>query len=126
MSADGYLILAKWDEEARVWVATSEDVMGLATEAATFEELLAKLDVVVPELLAENEEEPPLLDEYLLSLAVHRWAISLRSCARFSGRPGVSSFGKDGAITKSGKAQSRIIGLRWTARSSLAIPRMKC
>ncbi len=70
MPADGYLILIKWDEEARVWFATSDEVMGLATEAATFEELLAKLDVVVPELLAENEEEPPLLDEYLLSLTV--------------------------------------------------------
>ena len=43
-----------WDGEAGVWVAESDDVPGLATEAATLEELLAKLAVMVPELLEEN------------------------------------------------------------------------
>ena len=43
-----------WDVEAVVWVAESDDVPGLATEAATLEELLAKLAVMVPELLEEN------------------------------------------------------------------------
>ena len=70
MPADGYLILSKWDEVGGVWFATGDEVIGLATGAGTFGERLAKLDVVVPELLAENEEEPPLLDEYLLSLTV--------------------------------------------------------
>ncbi len=32
-----------WDEEATVWVATSEDVSGLATEADTIEALSQKL-----------------------------------------------------------------------------------
>ncbi|MSQ82619.1 MAG: DUF1902 domain-containing protein [Myxococcales bacterium] len=45
---------ATWDSEASVWVATSNDVAGLATEAATTEELVAKLKVMIPELLALN------------------------------------------------------------------------
>jgi hypothetical protein len=40
--------------EAEVWVASSDDVPGLATGADTFEELIAKLKVVIPELLEEN------------------------------------------------------------------------
>ena len=47
-------ILATWDADAGVWVATSDDVPGLATEAETQELLLEKLRVMVPELLHEN------------------------------------------------------------------------
>ena len=47
---------AEWDEEARVWVATSEDVSGLATESNTIEELVEKLRVMIPELLEANGE----------------------------------------------------------------------
>lgn len=49
-----YSIKAEWDPEASVWVASSDDVPGLATGADTFEELIEKLRVVVPELLEEN------------------------------------------------------------------------
>ena len=45
---------ATWDGEAEVWVATSDDIAGLATEAATTEELVAKLKVMIPELLQAN------------------------------------------------------------------------
>ena len=48
-------IRAEWDEEARVWVATSDDVPGLATEAATMEALIEKLRVMIPELLMAND-----------------------------------------------------------------------
>jgi predicted RNase H-like HicB family nuclease len=47
-------IRAEWDAEAGVWVATSDDVPGLATEAETLEALSAKLDTMVPELLDAN------------------------------------------------------------------------
>lgn len=47
-------IHADWDSEAGVWVATSNDVPGLATEADTVEALVAKLETVIPELLAAN------------------------------------------------------------------------
>jgi hypothetical protein len=49
-----YQVNASWDEESSVWVATSDDVLGLATEAATLEILRQKLHVMVPELLTLN------------------------------------------------------------------------
>lgn len=47
-------IKAFWDSEARVWVAESDDVPGLITEADTMERLVDKLHVLIPELLQEN------------------------------------------------------------------------
>lgn len=49
---------AEWDEEASVWVASSDDVPGLVTEAATTEELIAKLKIMIPELMAINHQTP--------------------------------------------------------------------
>ena len=37
-----YYVHAVWDEEAQVWVASSEDVPGLATESETAEALVQK------------------------------------------------------------------------------------
>ena len=37
------MVYALWDAEAGVWVATSEDVPGLATEADTIEQLIASV-----------------------------------------------------------------------------------
>jgi len=48
------LVHAIWDDEAKVWVATSDDVPGLATEAATWDKLIPKLKVMIPELLDAN------------------------------------------------------------------------
>jgi predicted RNase H-like HicB family nuclease len=45
---------AFWDEEARVWVATSDDVPGLVTESDTMEHLMLKLKILIPELLQAN------------------------------------------------------------------------
>lgn len=42
------------DPEADVWVAESDDVPGLITEADTLEELVPKLRVLIPELLEAN------------------------------------------------------------------------
>ena len=47
-------VTADWDAEAEVWVATSDDVPGLVTEAASIDELVLKLKIMVPELLALN------------------------------------------------------------------------
>ena len=49
-----YFVRAEWDAEAAVWVATSDDVPGLITEAETIEALDAKLKGMVPELLEAN------------------------------------------------------------------------
>lgn len=47
-------VRAEWDAEAQVWVAESDDVPGLVTEAGTFERLIERLQVLVPELLELN------------------------------------------------------------------------
>jgi len=54
MQGKPLFVRAEWDEEARVWVATSDDVPGLATEEDTLEGLVEKLKVMIPELLSAN------------------------------------------------------------------------
>lgn len=61
---------AFWDEEAGVWVAESEQVPGLVTEAETFEDLAAKLENLVPELLELNASQLP--SEYTVNLKAER------------------------------------------------------
>lgn len=58
MEAAVYQVSAFWDEEAAVWVATSEDVPGLATEADTIEALSQKLRDIIPDLLLSNRVIP--------------------------------------------------------------------
>jgi len=63
MSIKPLFVRADWDEEAHVWVATSDDLLGLATEGDTLEGLVEKLKIIIPELLdangAEQEHEVP-------------------------------------------------------------------
>ena len=47
-------IRAEWDDEARVWYATSDDVPGLVTEAPTIEALIERLRAIIPELMELN------------------------------------------------------------------------
>jgi predicted RNase H-like HicB family nuclease len=61
-------VTATWDDEAKVWVAESEDVPGLITEADTFEALVVKLRTLIPELLEANGVLPPTGDEFPFKL----------------------------------------------------------
>lgn len=54
MTPETYQILATWDAESGVWVASSDDVPGLVTEAESLEALEFKLQTMVPELLEIN------------------------------------------------------------------------
>lgn len=54
MSEIKFKVEAFWDSEAEVWVATSEDVPGLVTEASTIEVLTQKLREIIPELMILN------------------------------------------------------------------------
>ena len=47
-------VRVEWDEDARVWVATSDDVPGLATEEDNLERLIEKLKIMIPGLLDTN------------------------------------------------------------------------
>jgi len=71
---------AEWDCEAKVWVATSDDVPGLITEADTVEALTEKLSVLIPELLEANRTlEGNTIREVPITLIAHReQLVSLR------------------------------------------------
>lgn len=52
-----YVINFVWDSEANVWIATSDDVPGLVLESGSFDALLERTRMTVPELLALNLSE---------------------------------------------------------------------
>ena len=52
-------IHAEWDAEAGVWLATSEEILGLCVQAETFDELVEVIAALVPELLMENHIATP-------------------------------------------------------------------
>jgi len=52
------VIKAVWDPEAKVWVAESDDVPGLVTEAESPGALIEKLKSLIPELLELNNYAP--------------------------------------------------------------------
>ena len=58
-----------WDQDAGVWVATSKDVPGLALESDSFDALLERVRLAVPELLELNGRKAPYYD---LSFASER------------------------------------------------------
>ena len=65
-------VQAEWDPEAEVWVATSDDVPGLATEAETIERLTEKLRTLIPELLEANRLLSDPRQEVVFELTSHR------------------------------------------------------
>lgn len=61
-------VRATWDSEAGMWVAESDDLPGLITEAPTLDELDRKLAVMIPELLELNGGDlPDVVPFYLLA-----------------------------------------------------------
>lgn len=50
-------INAEWDPDACVWVATSNDIDGLAIEAGSIDALIERLKIVIPELMEANHME---------------------------------------------------------------------
>jgi predicted RNase H-like HicB family nuclease len=58
------VIHADWDPDAAVWVATTQDLKGLVTEADTVEALRAKLPGMILDLLEEYgiSDIPPSIE----------------------------------------------------------------
>lgn len=48
------IVRADWDDEAKVWVATSNDIDGLVIEADRMEELGPKLQAAILDLIEVN------------------------------------------------------------------------
>lgn len=51
-----YVINFTWDEESKVWIATSNDIPGLVLESGSFDALLERTRFAVPELLELNAD----------------------------------------------------------------------
>jgi predicted RNase H-like HicB family nuclease len=66
------VVHADWDKDAGVWVATTQDLRGLVTEADTIEALRAKLPGMILDLLEEN--------------GISDWPASIEIIARASDR----------------------------------------
>lgn len=49
-----YVINFTWDDEANVWIATSDDIPGLVLESGSFDALLERTRFAIPELLELN------------------------------------------------------------------------
>ena len=54
MKTASILVQAFWDGDAKVWVATSNDIEGLSVEGATHEELSDKVVAAVADLIELN------------------------------------------------------------------------
>lgn len=52
-----HVITFTWDNEANVWIATSNDIPGLVLESDSFDALLQHTRSAVPELLALNASD---------------------------------------------------------------------
>jgi hypothetical protein len=44
-------ITACWDDEARVWIATSGDISGLVVESDTWADMIEEVRLLLPDLL---------------------------------------------------------------------------
>ncbi len=62
MQKHSIIVRADWDEEAGVWVATTNDIDGLAVEAATLETLSDKVCAAIVDLIELNGFEGPSKD----------------------------------------------------------------
>lgn len=51
-----YIINFTWDEESGVWIATSNDIPGLVLESGSYDALLERTRIAIPELLALNSD----------------------------------------------------------------------
>ena len=55
-----YRIRIVWDNDAAVWIATSQDVPGLVLESGSFDALLERVRYAVPELIELNGQKPEI------------------------------------------------------------------
>ena len=70
-----YTVNLVWDNEANVWVATSEDIPGLVLESGSFDALLERIRFAVPELLSLNKTEKSNLSLTFVSKRHERIAL---------------------------------------------------
>lgn len=52
-----YIVNLNWDDDAAVWVATSEDIPGLVLESGSLDALMERARFAIPELLSLNNTD---------------------------------------------------------------------
>ena len=60
-----YTVFCTWDEEAKVWIATSPDVIGLVLESESLDCLMERAKEAIPELLELNAQKPANIISYV-------------------------------------------------------------
>ena len=55
-TTNSYLITFTWDNETDVWIATSDDIPGLILEHGSFDALVERVRIAVPEILSMEKE----------------------------------------------------------------------
>ena len=68
-------IKVTWDADACVWVAESDDVPGLVLESGSFDALIERVRVTVPELLELNGTAPASCQLRMVSERCERLAM---------------------------------------------------
>ena len=71
MPHSSIIVRAEWDDDARVWVASSGDISGLSVEAATIEALEPKVLAAIEDLLELNGDAFDLAEIPVHFLAQH-------------------------------------------------------
>ena len=51
-------VILTWDNDANVWIATSDDIPGLVLESNSYDALIEKVKFAIPELLKLNNINP--------------------------------------------------------------------
>jgi hypothetical protein len=119
------VIEARYDEEARVWVAVNQELW-LATEAEAVDVLTYKLQEMVPELATLNNLEVSRPVRFTLRSVRHATAFaccprtSLLHSRRSCEMPAATSYAWGRGITRSGPRHTRESTFPWTALSSPA------
>lgn len=65
-----YNVKFLWDDEAAVWVATSDDIKGLVLESGSADALIERVRIAVPELLEMNSQKPASRLNFLFEKSV--------------------------------------------------------
>lgn len=53
-----YTANLQWDSEAAVWIATSDNIIGLVLELGSVDALIERIRYAVPKLLELNHQQP--------------------------------------------------------------------
>ena len=74
-----YTVNFIWDNDADVWIATSDNIPGLVLESGSFDVLLERTRFAIPELLSLNSSETKPLSLTFMSKRQERMALAGRN-----------------------------------------------